>query len=197
MRGASRHGLPQAGNGLQRLLLALPDGVLLLDGAGSVRYANPAAERLFGYEQGSMAGHPLGCPVLEGRAEVEIPRQGEGMAVAEIRAVELEWDGERLTLATFRDITGRKLAEEKTATLGRELLEVYETLQDRLGKEIHDAIGQPLVGLKLALQRYRDLQEQDREIGLGEVGLLIDDMVDVVRELSHALRPTTGKGWSL
>lgn len=197
MTGSPSNDVPRTGNGLRRLLLALPDGVLLLDRNGSVRFANPAAERLFACEPGSMVGCTLGCPVLEGTAEVEIPRQGEGMAVAEIRAVEVEWDGERLTLATFRDVTGRKQAEEKTVILGRELLEVYETLQNRLGKEIHDAIGQPLVGLKLALQRFRELQEQDRQIGLGEVGLLIDDMVDVVRELSHSLRPTTGRGWSL
>jgi signal transduction histidine kinase len=38
------------------LLAHLPDGVLTLDAAGTIRYANPAAERIFGADAGGLHG---------------------------------------------------------------------------------------------------------------------------------------------
>jgi len=188
--------LPADQENLHRLLANLPDGVLLLDREGRVMYANPAAERLFGYSPVTMIGNVLGFPVVEGETEIEIPRTDGTLRTAEIRAVRLDWE-EELYLASLRDVSERKRAEDKVLTLGRQLVEAYETIHSRVGKELHDMVGQPLIGLKLALHRFRELQEQDPDIGLGEIGTLVDDMINSIRDLSHTLRPAIGNGYGL
>jgi PAS domain-containing protein len=76
--------LPTDQEQLRRLLNYLPDGVLLLDPEGCVLFANPAAERLFGYTPATMIGNILGFPVVEGGTEIEIPQTGGGLRTAEI-----------------------------------------------------------------------------------------------------------------
>lgn len=182
---------------LHRLLANLPDGVLLLDRDGRVMYANPAAEAIFGYSPVTMIGNLLGFPVVEGETEIEIPRRDGTLRTAEIRAVRLDWEQEELYLASLRDVSERKQAQDKVLTLGRQLVEAYETIHSRVGKELHDTVGQPLIGLKLALHRFRELQEHDPDVGLGEIGALVDDMINSIRDLSHTLRPAIGNGYSL
>jgi signal transduction histidine kinase len=191
-RGAS-----ESGESLRLLLDSLPDGVLLTDEQGGVLFANPAAESLFGHEQGTMAGSTLGYPVLEGVTEIEIPRQDGSLVTTEIRAVRMRLQGRKLFVASFRDITERKEAEEKIVTLGQQLLNAYETINRRLGKELHDTIGQPLIGLKLALHHFRDLQAEMPDVGVEEIGVLIDHLIDSIRELDHSLRPVIRDDWSL
>lgn len=189
--------LPADQKTLHRLLSYLPDGVLLLDSEGSVLVANPAAEALFGYSPVTMIGRVLGFPVVEGVTEIEIPQSGGDVCTAEIRAVRVKWAEAELFLASLRDVSERKQAEKKVLTLGRQLLEAYETLHSRVGKELHDSVGQPLIGLKLTLHRFQELQEQEPDIGLGEIGGLVDDMINSIRDLSHSLRPAVGDGYSL
>ncbi len=189
--------LPTDQEQLRRLLNYLPDGVLLLDPEGCVLFANPAAERLFGYTPATMIGNILGFPVVEGGTEIEIPQTGGGLRTAEIRAVRLQWAEKELFLASLRDVSERKQAEVKVLSLGRQLLEAYETIHSRVGKELHDTVGQPLIGLKLALHHFQELKEQEPDIGLGEIGELVDDMINSIRDLTHSLRPAVGNGWSL
>jgi signal transduction histidine kinase len=190
-------GRPVSRRSLLRLLDSLPDGVLLVDPGGRVIFANPAAERLFDYQPGSMVGRFLGVPVVEGVTEIEIPQAGGGLNTAEIRAVRVRWGAKHLILASLRDVSQRKQAEHRLLTLGKQLLEAYETITGRLGKELHDSIGQPLIGLKLALYRFQELREREPEVGLEVINTLVDEMIDSIKELSHNLRPALGDQWSL
>jgi len=47
------------------LLDVVPDGVLVIDENGEIIAANPAIERLFGYEQGELEGEPLALLIPE------------------------------------------------------------------------------------------------------------------------------------
>jgi len=98
---------------LRRMIHENADGMLVIDREGVVRFANPAAERLLGRQDGSLEGTQLGFPVVAGElGEIEV-LAGESPRTAEMRAVMIEWDGEPALLGSLRDVTGRKRAEAK------------------------------------------------------------------------------------
>jgi PAS domain-containing protein len=90
------------------------DGILIVGGDGLIRFANPAAEALMGRPRAELTDAPFGIPLVPGEAtEVDILRNGDGDAyVAEMRVVETEWEGETVYLASLRDISARRRAEE-------------------------------------------------------------------------------------
>ncbi|HEX6038182.1 ATP-binding protein [Longimicrobium sp.] len=106
---------------LRTLLERLPDGVLLLDAGGAVRYANPAAQALFGREAGELEGALLGLPLVPGETtEIDVLRRGLGPAVAELRIVEVDWEGAPALLVSLRDVTDRREAEAQRLRAERE-----------------------------------------------------------------------------
>ena len=115
------------------------DGIAIVNKQGLVCFANPSAEALFNCKTEELLGQVFfGNLVAEGSAcdiematdiipqvgeteaagmrviqtEVEAIRKHKANAVVEMRVVETEWEGEIAYLATLRDITDRKRAEE-------------------------------------------------------------------------------------
>ena len=115
------------------------DGIAIVNKQGLVCFANPSAEALFNCKAEELLGQPFfGNLVVEGSAcdiemdtniipqvgeteaagmrfvqtEVEAIRKHKANAVVEMRVVETEWEGEIAYLATLRDVTDRKRAEE-------------------------------------------------------------------------------------
>lgn len=115
------------------------DGIAIVNKGGLVCFANPSAEALFNCKAEELLGQVFfGELVVEGSAceiemdtdiipqvgkteapgtrvvqtEVEAIRKHKANAVVEMRVVETEWEGEMAYLATLRDITDRKRAEE-------------------------------------------------------------------------------------
>lgn len=93
-----------------------------MDREGNIRFANPAAERLFGRGADDLLGTPFGFSVVVGETtEIEIiQRRGGGVVHAELRVVDADWEEEQVELVSLRDITDRKQAEERTQQLGVE-----------------------------------------------------------------------------
>ena len=115
------------------------DGIAIVNKRGLVCFANPSAEALFNCKAEELLGQAFfGNLVVEGSAcdiemdtdiipqvgeteaagmrvvqtEVEAIRKYKANAVVEMRVAETEWEGEIAYLATLRDITDRKRAEE-------------------------------------------------------------------------------------
>ncbi len=115
------------------------DGIAIVNKLGLVCFANQSAEALFNCTAEELLGQAFfGNLVVEVSAcdlematdiipqvgkteapgtrvvqtEVEAIRKQKANAVVEMRVVETEWDGEMAYLATLRDITDRKRAEE-------------------------------------------------------------------------------------
>ncbi len=106
---------------LRNLIERNADAIVVVDEAGIVRFANPAAERLFRQTRDELVGMPLGSPVVLGElTEVDIVGQGDEAGVAEMRVVETEWGGADARLAVLRDITERKRAEQQREQLFQE-----------------------------------------------------------------------------
>jgi signal transduction histidine kinase len=99
----------------------MADGVVVVDRDGIIRFANPAAQQLFGRTADDLVGRELGFPVVVGdTAGVEVVRPTHDTVTAELRVVDTDWDGEQALLVSLRDVTDRKRAEERAAQLERE-----------------------------------------------------------------------------
>jgi len=74
---------------LRAIVDRIGDGIVVASLDGLIRFANPAAEALFGRRSRELCGSPLGFPVVAGeRAEIEIIRPGGSIVSTELRVVE-------------------------------------------------------------------------------------------------------------
>jgi PAS domain S-box-containing protein len=92
---------------LRRVINSSADGIVVVAGDGTIRFVNPAAESLFGQTADRMVGTSFGF-LLGERIDLEIVRDDGSRVVAEMRVVELDWEGATAHLATLRDITERR-----------------------------------------------------------------------------------------
>jgi signal transduction histidine kinase len=107
---------------LRAIIERLPDGIVIVDTQGIIRFANPAAERLFGRTAEDLLDTSFGFPVVVGETtEIDIVQRGGGTVVyAELRVVETEWEEEQVQIVSLRDITDRKQAQERAQQLTAE-----------------------------------------------------------------------------
>jgi signal transduction histidine kinase len=101
----------------------MADGIVIVGLDGIIRFSNPAAQQLFGRLPVELEGMDLGYPAVAGEnAEIEVVRPGGETVNVELRVVNIEWEGEDARLASLRDVTDRKRAEERAAELEEERL---------------------------------------------------------------------------
>ena len=112
----------------ERIIERTGDAIVVVDSEGTVRFANSAAEALFGRGRKELLDTPFGFPVMSGETtELDL----SGGRVAEMRAVDLLWDGRSAHLASLRDVTGRKEAEDAARRLWRERTAREESEKER------------------------------------------------------------------
>lgn len=96
------------------------DAIVVVDRHGTIRFANSVAAALFRRKREELIGSSFGYPVVAGETtELDLWRNGSP-CVVEMRVVESEWEGEHACIASLRDITERRLAEESARRLFRE-----------------------------------------------------------------------------
>jgi signal transduction histidine kinase len=96
------------------------DAILVVDREGVIRFANSMAAELFRSQREALPGTPFGFPVVVGETtELDLLHPGQPLVV-EMRVVASEWEGETAYIASLRDITERKRAEESARRLIRE-----------------------------------------------------------------------------
>jgi signal transduction histidine kinase len=96
------------------------DAIVVIGVEGFILFANNAAARLFGHMPEDLLGRPFGFPVVAGETvELDLIRHGTGVVV-EMRVVESEWEGQNACIASLRDITERKRAEQDARRLIQE-----------------------------------------------------------------------------
>jgi signal transduction histidine kinase len=116
---AIRHPVGEAG--LRKIVSCIPDAVIVVSTTGHIRFANPAAEALFGRPLADLMGLDMGLPaVATNKTEMDVLRPGGKSVTAEVRFVEVDWNGEPARIVTLRDVTDRKRAEERSRQLERE-----------------------------------------------------------------------------
>ncbi len=96
---------------LRDIVEASADVILILDRSGAVRFVNRGAEKMYGRSAADLVGQAAGFAIQPGVVEIEIPLPGGAARIAEVRAVEIEWDGEPASLILLHDVTERRLAQ--------------------------------------------------------------------------------------
>jgi signal transduction histidine kinase/ActR/RegA family two-component response regulator len=174
------------------------DGILVVRLDGVVRLINPAAEALLGRPASAVIGETFGVPLVPGEpTEVDILRgNGQGSAVAEMRVVEMTWEGERVYLASLRDITDRRRLEEQLRQRAEQLAEADRRKDEFLAMLAHE-LRNPLGPIRNALhllarpgageetvQKARTIAERQ----VAHMARLIDDLLDVSRVTCGKIR---------
>jgi diguanylate cyclase (GGDEF)-like protein/PAS domain S-box-containing protein len=118
LAGGTRAGIPPSEARFRSLIERAADAVLVIGAQGRVRFANLAAQELFGAGadaagRDTLVGQPFGIPLAGAQAaEVDVLLPGGARAACELRVIESLWSGEAVWLATLRDVTRRTRMEE-------------------------------------------------------------------------------------
>jgi PAS domain S-box-containing protein len=186
------------------------EGVVLSDSGGVIRMTNPAFDRMFGSISGSLSGKHLsqlpcdppldrliadsadeaaaraGTPLVS-ELTVRSAQDDEGTLFIEAAITSLVLRGERFWLTMLQDATARRQLE-------REVLEVSNREQQRIGNDLHDGLGQELTGIALLLRGLENRAEREAP-GLSqpieEIALLVNDAIFTARALARGLSPVT------
>ncbi len=161
----------------------LADGIIIVDRNGLVCFINRAAECLlkcpayellgkevFGTRVFEIQGGQIGTEIIQRvgdsdrdstrvvQTQVEILRKGQEDAIAEMRIVETEWEGQKALMASLRDITSRVRAlealqksesqlREQTQQLERTLQQLKHTQSQLIQTEKMSSLGQMVAGV--------------------------------------------------
>ncbi|MCJ7779038.1 MAG: MEDS domain-containing protein, partial [Sedimentisphaerales bacterium] len=109
-----------------------PEGIIVVDHKGFVRYANTAAEVILERKKEDFVGDMFGVPAGYGITEVDIVRSGDGHGIGEMRTIATTWEDEPAYLVSIYDITERKRAEEALRSSENK----YRTLLENLPQKI-------------------------------------------------------------
>jgi PAS domain S-box-containing protein len=198
-----------------RILETMREGVVLVDPAShAIKLTNPTFDRMFGYGPTEPLGasiEPLFSMLTVQRRRLARAARG-GSKTGEIVPIEFECarkDGTRFVaacvvtplsvngsehwLAVLNDVTERKQLE-------REIIEIANREQQRIGSDLHDGLGQDLTGIALMLkgvvsQLRKEGSAAHRDVE--EVIGLVNNAIENTRTLARGLSPVGSGGGSL
>ncbi len=126
---------------LYKILENNADAIVVVGTDKCILFANPAVESLLGRKQEELLNQPFDFPLgISKKSEIEITRPGNGKTVAEMNVVEIDWEGKPAYLASLRDITERKQAEEALRESEEKLRVFMETASDLMNITDKDGI---------------------------------------------------------
>jgi PAS domain S-box-containing protein len=189
-----------------RVLEAMREGVLVLDAHSTIRLVNRALVRLTGYEPAELVGrHGRMLTVLSEaqyresiaaadrrlseadflQIDGECRRRDGSTFLANFVVTPIEIGGEKLRLVVMEDVTQRRELE-------REIIEIANREQRRIGNDLHDGLGQELTGVALMLRGLvgRLVKEDSPSVrDAEEIVSLVNKAIENTRLLARGLSP--------
>lgn len=211
--------LLQANTMLNTLIKSSPLGIALIDDKLQVLIWNPAAEKLFGWQESEVMGRSL--PIVskdmlkefwaqilselsqDKRTATEVVRARKDGSLINVESwIERLFDssGNPTTyIMMFDDITDRKTAEkrllsyhEELSALAAELSWAEERERRRFATELHDQLGQNLTYVKMKLNDFVNIGEtvpDSAAAAIEEISNLVDGIIQSVRSLTFQISP--------
>ncbi len=188
------------------LIASSPDGLLLVDAAGSIVLANPTAAALFGRTADALVGLPVEVLVpsehrarhvrhRDGYAAAPTARpMGSGLRLlaehadgtlfpVEISLSPISLDGERHTIATVRDVSERQDARAHAALMDE---------RERIARDLHDTVIQELFAAGMTLEAIAaTIDPPSTGDRVRDVIGQLDDVIRQIRNSIHQLGQVT------
>lgn len=190
------------------ILEATVDGIITIDTKGTIFSFNPAAKRIFEYDESEVIGKNIkmlmpepyreehddylehymetGQKKIIGIGREVTGRKKSGDTFPMYLAVsEMKLRGNRMFTGLVRDITEQRALEQA-------ILRTTEHERRRIGQDLHDGLGQMLTGIGLMTQSLTGkLKKEDHSLteNAGEITKLIKEADEYARALSRGLVP--------
>ena len=185
------------------------DGIITIDERGVVETMNPSAERIFGYSAGEVVGRNVSMLMPEPyHSEHDgyldrYRRTGERRIIGigrEVRGrrkngTEFPMDlgvsatnlgKRRIFTGLIRDITQRK-------SLEREILEISDYEQRRIGSDLHDDLCQRLAGIRFSCDALKSVLGKAQAEGISQridkIAGSLSEAIERARMLARGLSP--------
>ena len=193
------------------------NGVVITDLEGKIEYVNPSFLRMFEYENdsdvlGKKASDLFVSAEVKSLSDVEAiidreignteefpahRRDGSTFIVEVSSSTVQDKNGTVVgRMASFIDITKRKMAEEKNRVLSKQLIKSQEVERERIAQDLHDGIAQTLHAAKLNLVAF--MKEPGRFRERFKVGIeCLDKASQELREVCDDLYPSILRDYGL
>jgi two-component system sensor histidine kinase/response regulator len=201
---------------LRTILDNVLDGIIMIDGSGTVISINPAVVKMFGYEAGDIVGRNIEMLMPEpnrsnpdgylARYEstgtpraIGLGRELEGLTKAgrtfpmELTVTEALFHGERMFVGLVRDITERKWAEDTSRQAKAAAEAANRTKSDFLANMSHE-IRTPLnaiLGMTYLAQRANPVPRQQSY--LTKIGIAGQSLLGIVNDILDFSKIEAGK----
>ncbi len=212
--------LAESEHRLRAILDTEPECVKIIDQNGELTYMNPAGLAMmeadnFEMVKGRKGLSTINDPYLKefyrlvtdvfsgtpGKMEYEITGFKGAHRWVETHMVPLRDAEEKIIslLSVTRDITERKKAEEQIKSYNVQLKQLAANLQNireeerlRIGREIHDELGQWLTVLKMEISGLKKIKGDESKVNesIAEMLKQVDVCIQSSRRISTELRPT-------
>jgi PAS domain S-box-containing protein len=163
-----------------------PDGIIITNREGIVRYVNPAAESLFDRKSEDFNGEQFSFPItLNDITEVNITRQAGEIVVAEMRVAETMWYDEISYLISLHDISERKQAQQAQERLSQQLQAKVSELETFSYGIAHD-LRSPMVSIESFSRLLREDIQNQKEENVQEDTRLLESGVRKMRDFLNS-----------
>ncbi len=195
---------------LRAILETAVEGIITINERGVIESFNLASEKMFGYLAAEVIGKNVSVLMPEphhaqhdgylanyrgtGQAriigigrEVSGRRKNGTVFPMDLSVSEVQLADRRIFTGFIRDITERKQLE-------KEILEISEREQRRIGHDLHDGICQHLAGIELmsqVLEQKLERRSRDGSTRAGTIAKNVRETISQTRALARGLSPVT------